>query len=127
MEGYESSQGLEYHSTSIAAGSMSAMAAPVFFSYLPTEWSSFSNIVVGTIRAFATAGSSYCRENIWSSFERRVKGFLGSVDFPLSTAYRHLILAFPLQFSSSRQESEDQREEIGDVSLPEYLGFEVGP
>ena len=38
----------------MAAGAVSAIAAPVFYLYLPTQWSSFLNIIAGAIQAFAT-------------------------------------------------------------------------
>ena len=38
----------------MAAGAISAIAAPVSYLYLPTEWSSLLNIVAGAIQAFAT-------------------------------------------------------------------------
>lgn len=52
---------------------------------------------------------------------------LGLCNIPLSTAYRHLILAFPLHFSTSILEFVDLREDLSDISLPGHLGVWVGP
>ena len=38
----------------MAVGAISAISAPVFYLYLPTQWSSFLNIIAGAIQAFAT-------------------------------------------------------------------------
>ena len=87
----------------MGAGAISAIAAPVSYLYLPTEWSSLVNIVAGAIQAFATLQIALAAGEITrSSFEERIKHVFGAPYVMISTVFSQLILVLsPTIFSTS--------------------------